>query len=646
MLAISLSTIAFGAPRAQEKSAADARNAGGSIRRQSLTREGVTVQLAVDPIKAEAKGATDLLAESEVNVRFTVTDANSGKALTDLHPAAWIDPRGAAGLPDPKACREKVQSFLQHSFNKTAEIDLNAYFILALNQEPNISVLDPLTGFGGSRLYTLVALNSPGEDWVLTEDGKTLFVSMPRINQVAAVDTVTWRVISNIDAGVRPTRLALQHDGKYLWVGNDAVEEKESGIAVIDAASLKVVAQVKTGAGHHEIAFTDDDRFTFASNKQAGTVSVIDVRALERIKDIQTGPLPVSMAFSTLSKALYVANEGDGTIVEIDGSSHEVLARMNARPGLRTLRIPNEGRYGFAVNKSTNSVNIFDMSTNRLVHEVAVGPSPDQISFTRQFAYVRSMGSAYVTMIKIADLDKEAPLTHFPAGQRPPQESTWTSVADAIVPAIEEGAVLVANPADKSIYFYAEGMAAPMGSLQNYRRDARAVLIWNNSLRETAPGVYSTTVRLGRPGLYDVAVFLDSPRFVNCFPLSVATNPDAEQRKEIALKVELVRREGSARAGDNLDIIFRVVDATSGKPKPGLTDLGTLVFLVPGTWQQRGLAQPLADGSYKISVVPPRPGLYYIYFQSPSLGVRLNQIPPLSVRVTADASGAKQPPRR
>src|SRR6185503_2958391 len=96
-------------------------------------------------------------------------------------------------------------------------------------------------------------------------------------------------------------------------------------------------------------------------------------------------------------------------------------------------------------------------------------------------------------------------ITHFPAGEKAPGDSTARSPANAIVPAPEEGAVLVANPADKMIYYYTEGMAAPMGSFQNYKRDPRALLVMDNSLRETARGVYSTTARLNSPGQYDVA---------------------------------------------------------------------------------------------------------------------------------------------
>jgi len=37
--------------------------------------------------------------------------------------------------------------------------------------------------------------------------------------------------------------------------------------------------------------------------------------------------------------------------------------------------------------------------------------------------------------------------------------------------------VLVANPMDKSVYYYKEGMAAPMGNFSNYGRQPRALLV-------------------------------------------------------------------------------------------------------------------------------------------------------------------------
>src|SRR6185369_12709712 len=193
---------------------------------------------------------------------FRITGINGNVPLTNLRPVAWLDQRQTK-LVDARECREKVQSFLQPSFSKRATVDLNAYFILALNNEANISVIDPLSGFGGSKLYTLIPLQTPGEDWVMTPDNKHIFVSMPQSNQVAVIDVPTWKVMANIDAGTKPMRVALQHDQKYLWVGTD------DGVTVIDTVTARPAAQIKTGAGPHEIAFNDDDRLAFVTNRDA-----------------------------------------------------------------------------------------------------------------------------------------------------------------------------------------------------------------------------------------------------------------------------------------------------------------------------------------------------------------------------------------
>ena len=189
--------------------------------------------------------------------------------------------------------------------------------MLALNKSADISVIDPLLGFGGSKLLTLVMLKSPGEDWLLSRDGEKLFVTLPLINQVAVIDTRSWKVTNYIDAGIKPTRITVQPDQQYLWVANEG-DEKDGGVTVIDPTNLKVAAKISTGAGQHDIVISNDNRFAFVSNRESGTVSIIDIRKLEKLTDVKVGPGPVSMASSDLSKALYVASEIDGTVTVIE----------------------------------------------------------------------------------------------------------------------------------------------------------------------------------------------------------------------------------------------------------------------------------------------------------------------------------------
>lgn len=592
---------------------------------QVLNAQGISIEFNVSPVRGRATG---IMAGEEGTVSFKISGTSGDVPLSNLRPVAWIDQRPGKQTSDPKECREKVQAFLQTSFSKRPTLDLNAYFILTLNQEPNISVIDPISGFGGSKLYNLIALPSPGEDWVMSSDQNRLYVSMPAVNQVAVIDLATWKTVATIDAGMKPTRVALQNDGRYVWVGNNA--ETDSGVTVIDTSTLKVSVKVHTGAGHHEIAFTDDDRFAFVTNKQNGTLSVIDTRKIDSsFKTIKVGASPVAIAFSPLSKALYVANEEDGTIAVIDAARLEILAHIKTQRGLRSLQLQPDGRFGFALNPSVNAAFVFDLTSNKVIHTVPVGPGADQITFTKQFAYVRSSGSEFVNMIKLADLGKEAALSRFPAGQKAPKESATYSPANAIVPAPEEGAVLVANPADKMIYYYTEGMAAPMGSFQNYRRVPKALLVLDNGLRETARGVYSTTIRLDAAGFYDAVFLLDSPRTVHCFDFTVEQNPAKPKSTTASLIVQQLTSE-SPVVGESYNLRFKLIETTSGEGKANL-DLGVLVFLAPGIWQERMPAKHVGNGVYEISFVPPQPGVYYVHFRIPSLNVPFSQIIPLAL---------------
>jgi hypothetical protein len=237
-------------------------------------------------------------------------------------------------------------------------------------------------------------------------------------------------------------------------------------------------------------------------------------------------------------------------------------------------------------------------------------------------------------MIGITDFDKtqNVSVSRFPAGQKAPKNSPASSLANAIVPTVGGEGVLVANPADKMIYFYTEGMAAPMGSFQNYRRDPKALLLLDNSLAETSRGTYTSTIRLPEAGHYDVAFLLDSPRMVNCFSLTVAEDPARPKPTDAVLTFQPLWKETFARVNQTYTLRFKAIDTNSNQPAANLQDVGVLVFLAPGIWQKRETAQAVGNGIYEITFVPPQAGVYYVYFQVPSLRVAYNQQFPLTLQ--------------
>lgn len=598
---------------------------------QKIVEQGIAIEFTAEPL---VQNVNSIRAAEDVNVRFKVTDTTTSTPVKGLGLSAWISMR--EGNTEPTKCHDKIQSYLTGSMRARPDVDLNSYYILSLNKSPDISVIDPLLGFGGSKLLTLVMLKSPGEDWLLTGDGELLFVTLPAINQVAVITTRSWKVISYIDAGTTPTRITMQPDQHYVWVANDGNEK--DGVTVIDPATLKVAAKIATGAGAHDIMVSSDNRIAFVSNRESETVSVIDIQKLVKLNDIKVGPGPASLALSELSKAIYVASEGDGSVTVIDEQNQKVIARMKTKPGARSIRFAPGGRYGFVLNTKESTVYIFDAASNRMLHEVKVGKAPDQIMFSDTFAFVRSLDTETVAMLRLGTIGKEVDITDFPGGQAAPRKGSEPIHADSMVLAPEGNSVILANPVDKVLYYYQEGMAAPMGNFENYRREPLAALVVDRSLREIKPGIYSTTIKLPASGRYDVAFLNDSPRVSHCFDLSADPNPALKEEKPVALRIEHQLKEMTLPVGKDFTFRFKLTDTATGNPKADLKDVRVLTFMSVGGWQRRDFATSIGNGMYEIKINVPQSGVYMVFFESASMGVRYRDLPYLMLHAE-DAGG-------
>ena len=594
-----------------------------------IVQEGLAVELSVEPL---AGGS--LMEGEAARVRFTITDTLTGVPMSRVYPGAWFDRMGD-GVEDGVECNKKIQSFLGGSLLSRPELDLNTYYVITLNADATISVVDPLFGYGNSKLLAMVFLDSPGEDWALSEDGNRLFVSMPASNKVAVVDTAEWKVAGQIETGPRPRRLGIQPDGQYLWAAHD------SGVTVIDARAAKKVIDLATGPGGHDLAFSDDSRFAFVTNEAGGTVSVIETGRLAKLRDVKAGRRPVSHAWSNQAKAAYVVSEGDGTISVIDGLVAEPRALIRSTPGLGRIRFAPGGRLAFIVQPSENAVHILDAVSDRIIQTADTEAEPDQVAFSDELAYIRHRGSELVLMVPlktVGQAGRPVPIIDFPGGQRAPGKLPRPTPADGIVPAPGHPSVLVVNAEDKAVYFYKEGMAAPMGHFVTYGKVPLAVRVVDRSLREVRPGVYETVARMGTAGDYELAMLLDSPRVVHCFPLRVEANPVLAAARKLPLHIEVSTGKQVVAVGEEIAVQLKLADPESLQPRTGVQDVQALTFLSPGIWQQHHEAREIGGGLYEFRFRPPEAGVYFVFVEVASAKMPFQKSPFL----TLEAEGAQQ----
>ena len=612
--------------------------------RRTIEEKGVRVTFDATGV-AGPDARNDSFKEGDaVRFRFTITDSTGKVPIQGATARAWLSLRREGEIPAANAPKVKASRFLTGGIFGQADLDLNSFYVLALNSDATISVVDPLFGFGSTKLLALIPLPANGYDWALTQDQAKLFVSIPEKKQVAVIDTSRWEVSHHIDAGLRPARLALQPDGQYLWAAGEG--PSDTSLAAFRTDTSAPVARLPIGRGSHDLVVTNNSSFVFVTNSEDNSISIIDTRALAKVKEIKVGRGPVAAAYSELADALYVCATETGEIAVLDAKTLALTKTIRTKPGLSDIAAAPGGRHVLAVNRKTDTVEVIDASSAEIIQTGTVGKGPVQITFSSELAYINHLGSSDIFMLPLSQIGRRGqPLSvvTFPAGQRPLGEAWRNSPAARIVSVPGEGAVLVADMHDRAIYYYKEGMAAPMGTFTNYKREPMAVQVVDRSLHERGtPGVYETVAKLGKPGVYDVIFFLDSPKIVDGFELAVAPNPKLEAERNapkvvIAPLVPTMPAKGDATA----TFKFRVADKKTNEPVTGLRDL-VIVIMAPGNWHERQVAKEEGDGVYSVTVTPPEAGVYYAHAQCLSLNVQFGSpnYPVLRIAPARSASAA------
>lgn len=594
-----------------------------------ISRDGLNIEFSINPVTSPDG---PVMAGEIARLSLKFTDAGTGRPVSGLLPAGWIDPlREGAEDINSETCRASAGTYLAGYVGIRPMIDLNSYYLVVLNSDPTIAVVDPIIGVRGiTKLLTQVILPGRGEDWARSADEKRVFVAMPGLGSVASVDLETFRLAETVAVGESPTRIMVQPDGRYVWVGTTG---EGSGVTIIDSETMKVAARIPTGAGHHELLVTADNRHAFVTNRDDRTVSIIDVRRLRKTGDLTLRGRPISLAYSELAQAVYIADAETGEIIVTDSDGGKVRATIALEPGLGPMRVAPGGRFLLAVNPAVNAVFVVDTANNQLVHRLTIPGEPFQISFSRSFAFVRSLSTATVSMIRLADLGgrDQVTINRFEAGERPPADSPTLLPSDLFATAVTEAATMVVSPGDANVYYYMEGMNAPMGSFGGYGHRPLSAIVVDRTIKETAPGEYVSTVKIPASGNFHLIMTMDSPQMIECFAFTAVPNPHLA-RDEAPLRIAYETRSGAlAPAGQPVKVRFTLSDTAAGGEPYARDDVLVVTFRAPGQDRTEHKARRISDGVFEVAFTPAESGAYYVYPSVRSVGLDYGKLPFLTI---------------
>ncbi|WP_380280441.1 YncE family protein [Kitasatospora purpeofusca] len=189
----------------------------------------------------------------------------------------------------------------------------------------------------GATLQSAGTQAKPGDvavpaSWSCSDD--RIYMSAPEKNQIYVwKDTLTTnpQVDSRWDAGPRPTRLAVDPRGRWVYAINDGC----ATVTVVRADTGGFVTKLPVGTDSNLIAVSSCGTRLCVASPVSGTVSVFDTdsqQIVEVADPVWVGAKPSALALSPDGGRLFVALDGSKHLVVVDTAGPEPIVLPETIP--------------------------------------------------------------------------------------------------------------------------------------------------------------------------------------------------------------------------------------------------------------------------------------------------------------------------
>lgn len=246
----------------------------------------------------------------------------------------------------------------------------------------------------------------------VTPDGRFAYVTDVFAEDVSVIGTSTLETVGEpIEVGTTPFGIAISPDGSQAWVTDRGSNE----VSVIDTATGEVSGETVGASMSSEptgVAVTPDGKFAYVTVAAEGAVRVFDTATM---KPVAGGPIPVGegpegIELSPDGKTAYVVDRGGDEVSAIDTASRKVTSiPLEGGEEPRGIVVAPDGKHAYVVNLGSDSVSVIDTQTGRVVDEIEVGASPQELALSanRKTLFVTESGPPLERVPQVQRIDVE-----------------------------------------------------------------------------------------------------------------------------------------------------------------------------------------------------------------------------------------------
>lgn len=165
-------------------------------------------------------------------------------------------------------------------------------------------------------------------------------------------------------------------------------------LAVIDDATLQIIARAPAGDYPDGIAYAQKVNKIYVSDLHGKTDTVIDANSNQRLATIVLGGGAGNTQYDSVSEHIFVTVHGKNQLAEIDPTKDQIIGRypLAGCSEPHGLLIDSERRLAFVACEENAKLAVFDLESKSMTAVHSVGSDPDVLAFDKGFArlYVSS----------------------------------------------------------------------------------------------------------------------------------------------------------------------------------------------------------------------------------------------------------------
>jgi YVTN family beta-propeller protein len=246
---------------------------------------------------------------------------------------------------------------------------------------------------------------------VVTPDGSRAFVSdFGDVKNTISVFDVPGRSLIRrfeIKKYYGPHGLAITNDGKSLFV----TLERSRTVARLDAATGKMLNAIRVGMrGSHYLALAPDNRWLYVANPSDDNITIIDVPGGSVDRHVLAGDYPEGMAVSPDGTELWIGVQGANQLVLMDvAETKKPIAEINCPGSPTRLEFTPDGSRVLVTCNAIDRVFVFDAKKRNLAGRVTSGATPYDLEIdpAGQFAYVGFAAGSRIGVLNLETLEFE-----------------------------------------------------------------------------------------------------------------------------------------------------------------------------------------------------------------------------------------------